>query len=215
MPLVSAMLATLLFVAVGCEASNHRALDLALVRISPNAKLRTDTVDDGRFASTATFVLVDAENTGDDSAYVTLAGTLGDADGRSVGPLKPQSLWIPAGEVRTFALVDRDHQARPAAKTAHIQVRSGTIPSHPPPVRIDQVREMEDDGKLVVQGTVYNDAPRPGRIMVIASFHGADGQPMTRPFSVLTIPARAAQPVQFVSAPRAKRGTIFFGDMSF
>lgn len=210
-----ALLAVALLPEVGCDPPKRRPLDLDLVRISPNAKLRTDTVDDGRFASTATFVLVDAENTGDDGAYVTLAGHLGDTEGRSVGALKPQSLWVPARAVRTFALVDREHKARPEAKTAQIQVRSGTIPDRAPPVRIDSVREFEDDGKLVIQGTVHNDAARPGRIMVIASFHGPDGQPMTRPFSVLTIPARDAQAVQFVSAPHAKHGTIFFGDMTF
>lgn len=207
---------TVILVALaGCDSPTRRPLDLDLVRISPNAKLRTDTVDDGRFASTATFVLVDAENVGSESAYVTLAGDLGDAEGDPVGRLKAQSLWVPAGEVRTFALVDREHKARPTAKTAQIRVRSAMIPASPPPVRVDAVAEYEDHGKLVVQGIVHNDAQRPGRIMVLASFHGADGQPMTRPFSVLTIPGRTAQAVQFVSTPAAKRGTIFFGDMSF
>lgn len=212
---VFGLLGVALLSVVGCEPPTRRALDLELVRISPNANLRTDSVDDGRFASTATFVLVDAENTGDEGAYVTLAGQLGDGDGRSVGALKAQSLWVPAREVRTFALVDREHKPRPSAKTAQIHVRSGTIPDRPPPVRIDAVREFADDGKLVIQGTVHNDAHRPGRIMVIASFHGPDGQPMTRPFSVLTIPARQGQIVQFVSPQRAKHGSIFFGDMSF
>lgn len=210
-----AMLVVALLAVAGCESPTRRPLDLDLVRVSPNAKLRTDTVDDGRFASTATFVLVDAENTGAEGAYVTLAGQLGDADGKSAFALKPQSLWIPAREVRTFALVDRDHQPRPEARTAKIVVRSGTIPARPPPVRIDAFHQYEDHGKLVVQAAVHNDAARPGRIMVIASFHGADGQPMTRPFSVLTIGAHQAETVQFVSLPRAQRGAIYFGDMTY
>lgn len=209
------MLVVAVLAGVGCDVPARRPLDLDLVRVSPNAKLRTDTVDDGRFASTATFVLVDAENTGDDGAYVTLAGQLGDGEGQPAFPLKPQSLWIPAREVRTFALVDREHKPRPSARTAQIVVRSGTIPPRPPPVRIDAFHQYEDNGKLVVQAAVHNDAARPGRIMVIAAFHAADGQPMTRPFSVVTIAAHQAETVQFVSLPSATRGAIYFGDMSF
>lgn len=202
-------------IALACGKPTRRQLDLDLVRVVANAKLRTDIVDDGAFAKTATFVLVDAENTGDEGAYVTLAGQLGDAQGQVVSQLKPQSLWIPARESRTFALVDRDRQPRPSARTARIQVRSGTIPERAPAVRIESIREIEDHGKLVVQATVHNDAVRPGQIMVIASFHAADGQPLTRPFSILKIPGRGVQNVQFVSTAAAKRGTIYLGDASF
>jgi hypothetical protein len=38
---------------------------------------------------------------------------------------------------------------------------------------------------------------------------------MTRPFSLLRVPAHAEQGVQFVSPPGAKHGTIYIGDMSF
>ena len=41
--------------------------------VTPDARLRTDTVGEGEFAPPATFVLVDAENTGAEGAYVTLA----------------------------------------------------------------------------------------------------------------------------------------------
>src|SRR5882757_8886534 len=88
-------------------------LDLDAIRISGDARMRTDTVGDGKFASTATFVLVDAENTATDGAYVTLDGELTDPAGARVGELKSQSLWIPAHESRTFALVDSERVARP------------------------------------------------------------------------------------------------------
>jgi hypothetical protein len=202
---------------VACEksASTTRQLDLDLVRITPDAKLRTDTVGEGQFSETATFVLVDAENTGREGAYVTLAGELTDANDQVVSEFKAQSLWIPAGELRTYALVDRERKPRPTAQKARIKVRSASIPETPPPARVDQIREIEDDGKLVVQGTLHNDAPRPGQIMVIASFHGPDGRPMTRPFTLLKVPPHTDQAVQFVSPPGAKHGTIYVGDMSF
>jgi len=109
---------------VACEKPTNRQLDLDLVRITPDAKLRTDTVGEGQFSETATFVLVDAENTGHEGAYVTLAGELTDANDQVVSEFKAQSLWIPAGELRTYALVDRERKPRPTASKARITPRS-------------------------------------------------------------------------------------------
>src|SRR6202012_3358257 len=117
-------------------------------------------------------------------------------------------IWVPAGESRTYALVDRARLPRPTAAAAKIIVRSATIPASPPPARVDQIREVHDNGNLVVQGVLHNDAHRKGNIVVIASFHGPDGRPMTRPFDVVMVEAHADRPVQFVSPPGATRGTI-------
>ena len=197
-----------------CEKPSRRQLDLALVRITGEGKLRTDVVGDA-IQETATFVLVDAENTGKEGAYVTLAGDLADSTGKVVAEFKAQSLWIPAGEQRTYALVDRDRKPRPTATQAKIQVRSATIPDHPPPAWVDQLREVPDNGNLVVQGILHNDAARRGDIMVIGSFHASDGRPMTRPFSILKVPAGETRAVQFVSPPGAAHGTIYVGDVSY
>ena len=199
---------------VACEKPSRRQLDLDLVRITGEGKLRTDVVGDA-IQETATFVLVDAENTGKEGAYVTLAGDLADSTGTVVADFKAQSLWIPAGDSRTFALVDRARKPRPTATQAKIQVRSATIPDHPPPARVDQIREVPDNGNLVVQGILHNDAARRGDIMVIGSFHGADGRPMTRPFSIVKVPAGESRAVQFVSPPGAAHGTIYVGDVSY
>jgi len=204
----------LVLLIAACEKPSRRDLDLDLVRITGEGKLRTDTVGDA-IEETATFVLVDAENTGKEGAYVTLAGELADAGGAVVGEFKAQSLWIPAGESRTYALVDRDRKARPTAQAAKIRVRSATIPDKPPPAHVDQIRTVDDAGKLVVQGLLHNEAARRGQIVVIASFHAPDGRPMTRPFSIVKIPAQTDQWVQFVSPPGAKTATIFVGEMSY
>ena len=197
-----------------CDRQTRKDLDLDLVRITGEGKLRTDVVGDNT-VETATFVLVDAENTAKDGAYITLAGDLADADGKKVADFKATSLWVPGGESRTFALVDRERKPRPTAVAAKIVVRSATIPDQPPPATVDQIKEIEDDGKLVVQGMLHNRAPRRGQIVVIASFHGADGRPMTRPFSILRVQPGADQSVQFVSTPGAKHGTIYVGEMSY
>ena len=78
------MRALLVLALVGCEAKQMRDLDLDKIDVSRDAKLRTDTVGEGTTESQATFVLVDAENTGKEGAYITLNGELADAGGSVV-----------------------------------------------------------------------------------------------------------------------------------
>jgi len=118
---------------------------------------------------------------------VTLGGDLIAATGEGLGHLKPQSLWIPGGEIRTFALVDTERKPRPASTSARILVRGALVPDEPPKARIADLHLFDDHGKAVVQANLVNDADRLGQIMVIASFHDASGQPMTRPFQMVEI----------------------------
>ena len=195
-----------------CDAPKVRQLDHDLIRVSTDAELRTDTIGDGKWAAPATFVLVDAENTAKQGAYVTLSGELDDAGGHKVDDLRAQSLWIPAGEQRTFALVDRTHAPAPAAAAAKIFVRGAEVPVSPPLPTVDSQREVEDYGKIVAQGVLHNPAKLPGVIMVIASFHDAGGKPLTRPFALVRLGPGESQPVQFVGPPGSKHGTIFVGE---
>jgi hypothetical protein len=187
-------------------------LDLDAIRISGDARLRTDVVGDGKFASTASFVLVDAENTAADGANVTLGGELTDATGTTVGTLKAQSLWIPGHAVRMFALVDTERVPRPTSTSARIKVFGAVIPDEPPRAQITELHTFDDRGKMVVQAYVENTAERRGQFMVIAAFHDAHGQPMTRPFQMIELAGRDRQVVQFVGPEGSTRGTIFLGD---
>jgi len=197
----------------GCSHSKPaRNVDLDQIRVSADARLRTDVVGDGKFASTASFVLVDAENASPDGAYVTLGGELRDAAGTRVGELRAQSLWVPAHEARTFALVDGERVARPTAAAARIKVHGAVIPDDPPRARIADLHTFDDRGKIVVQAYLVNAADRPGQIMVIGSFHDTHGQPMTRPFQMIEIAANQRRVVQFVGPEGSTRGTIFVGD---
>ena len=205
----------LLLTLASCGKSKpSRNLDLDAIRLTGDARLRTDTVGDGAFASTSSFVLVDAENTAGDGAYVTLGGEL-TSEGGVVGQLKPQSLWIPAHEVRTFALIDTERVPRPAATSARILVKGALIPDEPPRARITDLHVFDDYGKSVAQAYLVNDAPRLGKVIVIASFHDAHGQPMTRPFQTLEVDGNQKVPVQFVGPPGSKAGTIFVGDVIY
>lgn len=187
-------------------------LDLDAIRISSDARMRTDTVGDGAFASTATFVLVDAENTAADGAYVTLGGTLTGPAGAAVGGLTAQSLWVPAHDSRTFALVDDHRAARPSATAARITIRGAVIPDEPPRAYIADLHAFDDRGKIVVRGYLVNTADRPGQIMVIGSFHDARDQPMTRPFQMIEIAAGDRRVVQLVGPEGSTHGTMFVGD---
>lgn len=197
----------------GCSHGKPaRNLDLDQIRVLDDAWLRTDIVGEGTFASTASFVLVDAENTAAEAALVTLGGDLTDAAGATVGQLKAQSLWIPAHETRTFALVDTQRVPRPTATGTRIKVHGAVIPDDPPRAQITELHSFDDRGKIVVQAYLVNAAARPGQIMVIGSFHDAHGRPMTRPFQMIDIAAGDRRVVQFVGPEGSTRGTIFVGD---
>ena len=198
-----------------CKQPEPKNVDLDLIHVSADARLRTDDVGEPPFVDRATFVLVDASNTSPTGAYVTLGGTLRDGSGAAVGRLKAQSLWVPPGGERTFALVDDARVARPTAAAASIEVRGALIPQTPPPARVDDVKEHDDYGKAVATGVLVNDADRPGNIMVIASFHDAEHHPMTRPFEIVRVDAHARRPVQYVGPQGSVHGTIFVGDVVY
>lgn len=203
---------TLAVAIAACSRSEPpRMLDPDMIRIPGAARMRTDVVGDGKFASTATFVLVDAENTAGVGAHVTLGGELTDPAGAAVGELKRQSLWIPARQTRTFALVDSQRVARPSASAARIKI-GGAVIAEPPRAQITDLHSFDDHGKVVVQAYLVNTADRPGNIMVIGAFHDAGGQPMTRPFQMVELGAKDRRVVQFVGPPGSTRGTMFVGD---
>jgi hypothetical protein len=202
--------------ALACSGSRPaRTLDPDAVRIPGAARMRTDVVGDGAFSSTATFVLVDAENASATGAYVTLGGDLTDAAGATVGQLKLQSLWVPAHESRTFALVDSQRVPRPSASSARIKIGGTLIPDEPPRAHVSELHSFDDRGRIVVQAYLDNAADRPGQIMAIAAFHDASGQPMTRPFQMIELAGHGRRTVQFVGPAGSTQGTIFVGDVIY
>ena len=199
----------------GCsKPSSNRELDHDLIRVTSDARLRTDMVGEGKWEALSTFVLVDAENTTKQGAYVSLAGDLVDETGAKIGAFKPQSLWVPAGAVRTFALIDSERKPRPTARGAQIFVR-GAKTGLAPPAHVVDVKQVKDGDRVILQGALKNDAARPGNIVVIASFYGADGRPMTRPFSLLWVDGNGSLPVQFVGPAGSARGNIYIGDAAY
>jgi hypothetical protein len=209
-----ALAAALLLAA--CERPTTPAskpLDLSLIKVrSDRQHLRTDNVGHDQWESRATFVLVDAENTATTDALVTLGGALLDADGKEIGPLRLESLRIPPGGRRTFALIDKDQRERPAAASARIEVRGAFTPGYDPPVVISKGKVFIDGDRVVVGGTVINTMPRTAKAIIMAAFYDADDRPLTRPFTLFQLGANQQDTAQFVGPPGSKKAYLFAGD---
>lgn len=180
-----------------------------------HARLRTDVVGIGKWAEPSAYVLADAKNVAAEGAYVTLAGSLLDAEGKEISALRAQSIYIPGGERRTFALVDADRKPRPDAKGAKVFVRGANVPKVPPPAHVEQLHTFDDHGQLVLQAYVVNDTDRAGTLTVLASFHDADDLPIQRPFALVRLPALGRESVRFIGPKGAKAGNIYVGEVSY
>ena len=201
--------------ASGCERPKgweRREVDHALVEVDrAHLHLRTDMVGEGRFESPATFVLVDAQNTHTADLEVTLGGVLVDAGGQTVAELRAESLRIPAGGVRTFALIDDQNQARPSAVTARVEVTGAWPPDYPPPLVVAEGAVTRDGDRLMVAGTVHNTVDRHVKVIVLAGFYGADGTPLRRPFTLMELAGNTSHPAEFVGPEGATKAYIFIG----
>lgn len=189
--------------------------DPGLVRISTDRVIRTGPVGEGEWATQATSVLVDAENNADRDLFVTLGGALTDAAGAEVGALRPESLLIPKGGRRTFALVDAQDAPRPAATGARIEVLGAVGPRWTPRTRIHDAHIFDDRGRVMIAASVTNEADRRAVQIVFAGFHDAEGRPMARPFEVLEMGAGVTQTVRFVGPEGAKTAYLFLGDATY
>jgi hypothetical protein len=201
-----------LLLGAACEKPRPLArVDPSQLAIGTKVTVRTDTIGMEPHERTSTFVLVDTDNKGDLPATVTLGGVLVDGDGQEVGTLRAESLWIPARGRRTFALVDDRDQARPDAVAARVDVRGAIRPRHDEPVKIEQGHVWKDGDRVVATAMVVNTADRPCRAMVHAGFHGPDGTPLTRPFTLFPIGGKVERPARFVGPPGSTTGYIFVG----
>jgi hypothetical protein len=208
-------LALAIVAALAACSDDKPTIELAhdTIKVSTNAHMRTDLIGDPAAQREASFVLVDAENTNDRPATVTLAGHLVGADGAPI-PLKPEALTIPPGESRTFILIDSDFAPRPDARGAEVSVR-GAIVARPVPIAIADVHTFPDGDRVVIAGSVINNSHRPATIVVMAGFHDAAGKPLARPFTVFRLGHGHARTVRLVGPPGSTRAAMYTGDVTF
>jgi hypothetical protein len=206
-----------LLVALGaCSKTEAPApVDPGLVRVSDDRVLRTDTVGGDQFATQATFVLVDAENTSEGDLAITLGGDLIDAKGAVVSHLRPESLRMPKGASRTFVLVDDQNRAQPTATDATVFVRGAVPPTWSPTATLTDGHAFDDHGKTMVAANLTNTADRPGSVLVLAGFHDAAGHPVARKFDLVPLEANETKVVRFVGPPGSATGAIWLGDANY
>jgi len=207
------VVAAALAVTACAEVTPLERVDKSVIEVSPLQTVRTDELVD--VGKRGTFVLVDVANRGAAEALVTLAGHWEDAAGTSLGALRRETLRIPPGGRRTFALVDAALAERPTAAVARIDVIDAAVPPTRSPIRITDGKVYSDQGRAVVAAYVVNTAPRGGKAVVIAGFYDAGGKPMTRPFTLFEIGAETRLPVRFVGPPGSKTAYIFVGDVVY
>jgi hypothetical protein len=192
------------------ESANR--VDPGLIRVGTERVVRTDTLGDGETRVRATFVLVDAENLSELDLDVTLVGTLTDGSGAEVGPLRAESLRIPARGTRTFVLPDARYQERPGATGAVVEVRSAIVPRWDLPIRITDGHVHDDRGAAEVAATIVNDSDRRHLVLVFAGFHDDDRRPMERQFTLLDLGPGRSKTVRFHGPDGSRSAYLFLGD---
>lgn len=191
-------------------------VDYGLVEVAGDRlRLRHDIVGEGQFASKATFVLVDARNTHSGDLMVTLGGELVDAEGAVVGELGVESLRVPSGGTRMFALIDKARTTREAASGARVRVVGAHEVDYPPPVQISDDKVVKEGDMLTAYATVRNTKPRYVKVIVLAGFYDENDVPITRPFTLMQLAGDTTHPAEFPGPAGAHKAYIFVGEMVY
>ncbi|MEZ4368643.1 MAG: hypothetical protein R2939_20555 [Kofleriaceae bacterium] len=227
-PLLIVVAAAALAVVAACAAPPAPdRLDPSQFVVTVAAEMRTAGLGDD--PTPVTYILVDVENRAGRDAHVTLTGALlgdapapGQARPELVG-LTPEELYVPAGAVRTYALVDAERRARPEARGAEVRIRTAIAARHRPEMVVTDVRLHEDPvevpggraARAVVGASLTNEATRPGTVIVFAAFRDAHGRPLARPYDVVGIGAGVTRALRFVGPPGSVDGTVYIGDVTY
>lgn len=162
-------------------------------------------------AINASYVLVNAENQSERDAFVTLGGTLVGDHGQTA-KLKPESLYVPAGDSRTFLLLDDKLAPEPWAQGVKVVVTGAMVAKFPPAMQVDKVNVFTDGDHVVAAADVTATAKRDGKGIVHCAFLDAAGDPIARAHAVLWLAPGKTSVVRFKGPPGSKTATIFAGD---
>jgi hypothetical protein len=177
--------------------------------------IKTGPVGHDQWKSNATYVLVEAKNTAEQDLLVTLSADLIDADKKVVGKTRRESIRIPAGGSRLFALVDDQQAERAAAAGARVDVRGAQTASYPAPIVVTDGNVYFDQDRAVVAGNVLNNADREGKAIVIAAFFDEKGRPMQRPSTLFRLAGKGTRGTQMVGPPGSRSAYLFIGEVNY
>lgn len=220
LPLFHRSFLVLLFLlnSAGCEKATWKPVEADKNQITLAGSLMTihsGPVGMGAHKGEASYALVDATNASKDAVMVTLAGNLLNKESEPVGAFTHQSLRIPPGGTRTFALVDDQETIRSTATGASIEIASASIVTYPEQMAIREFHQYEDGDRVVVKAYLQSMVPRAGSAVVFATFYDKSGRPMKRPATVLRLQGKTKRGVQFVGPSGSVRGTMAVGEMNF
>lgn len=215
----AALVMTLALAAVACKKTKSwggKKLDSSAVHVATDRlHLRQVTVGlEERYRKVATVVMVDVRNKHDSDINVTLGGKLFDANNKPVGTLTKQSLRIPKGKTRLFALVDSESKQRKSAAGASVEVAGVHEVKSDEEILIDGVKIYKDQhvDRVILQASVKNGGKAVTRTLVLCAFYDKNNVPLSRPFSELRLKIGESKDVQFVGPEGSVRAEIYPGE---
>ena len=200
---------------VACKSpeSKPNAARFADIEIKQDTiSIQSGEIGLSEWKSKRSFVLVDAENKSSSDLRVTLSGALLDAANKEVARLEYETLDIPAGARRTFALVEANGKVVDAQR-ANIEVRGAEPIAYPRNVWIDEGYIHKNKDGVVVSGVVVNKGKPMAKVVVIAGFYDEHQKPIKRPFTVITIEGGASRPVTLNGPQGSRSGYLFLGEI--
>lgn len=210
--------AATLLLAVACGKSDWSGPEVSYDLIDVEADrlaIRTGPVGHDRWKSEATYVLVEAKNTAEKDLQVTLSADLLDADKKVVGKTRRESLRIPAGGSRLFALVDDEQTVRPTATGARVDVRGAENVAYPASVVVTEGNVYFDQDRAVVAGYVTNNTGGEVRAIVLGAFFDDKGRPMQRPSTLFPLAGKGKRGAQLVGPPGSRAAYLFIGEVQY
>jgi hypothetical protein len=195
----------------GKDESARPPVDLARIQVS-GAVVKSGPVGEPRWRSQATYALVEARNQTDADVMVTLGGELEGA-GQS-WPLRRESLRVPAGGSRLFALVD-EGQAERQAIGARVAVTGAVHVAYPPPFAVTDGNVVLDEDRAVAAGYVVNTAERDGSAVVIGAFFDESGAPLQRTSTVFALSPGGKRGVRLVGPVGSRSAYLFVGEVNY
>ena len=210
--------AAILFALIACRGSDWSAPEVSYDLIHVDADrlaIKTGPVGLDKRKSNATYVLVEAKNTDTRDLAVTLTAELLDKDKKVVGKTRRESIRIPAGGSRLFALVDDKQVERPTATGARVDVRGAEVVDYPAPFVITDGHVYSDQDRAVVAGYLVNNADREGKAMALAAFFDEKGRPMKRTSTLFAIAAKGKRGMQMVGPDGSRGAYLFIGEVQY
>lgn len=211
------LLSALVIPAAGCrEAAPESPVDPRAIAIAADTlAVRTGPVGEGKWRRDASYVLVEAKNTGDEDLLVTLSGALTGPELRSSAPLVRESIRVPAGGSRLFALVDQEQAVRVGASDARVELAGAVRVGYAPPFTITRGAVVMDQDRAVAAGDVHNTADRQGQAVVIGAFFDRKGRPLERTSTLFKLAAGGTRGVRLAGPPGSRSAYLFIGEVEY